>query len=111
MLVTFTSSETGEVLMFASTAGDLLRVIGKETSARGVFTQAEMQAAAERLRAAVAASEKPAEDDQETDDEEAGKKPLPVTLRQRAWPLIDMLERTGRSSREAHIVWEAAQAF
>ena len=108
MLVTFTSSETGEVLMFASTAADLLRALGKETTARGVFTPAEMAPAAARLRAAVAAAEQPPEADEE---EDAARKPPPVTLRQRAWPLIDMLERTARAGEEAYVVWEAPQAF
>lgn len=110
MLVTFTSSETGEVLMFASTAGDLLRAIGKETTARGVFVPAEMAVAAERLRAAVAAAEAPPDEAVE-EDEETPRKPPPVSLRQRAWPLIDMLERTARAGPEAHVVWEAAEAF
>lgn len=109
MLVTFTSSETGEVLMFASTAGELLRIVGKETTARGVFVPAEMLTAAARLKAAVAAAEAPPEADE--DDEEAKRKPPPVSLRQRAWPLIDMFERTAKAGAEAHIVWEAAQSF
>ena len=33
MLVTFTSSETGELMMFADAAGTLLRAIGKEAIA------------------------------------------------------------------------------
>lgn len=110
MLVTFTSSETGEVLMFASTAADLLHLIGKETTARGVFTVDEMAGAAARLRAAVAEQEQPPADE-EASDEENPRKPPPVSLRQRAWPLIDMLERTARSGPEAYVVWEAPQAF
>lgn len=113
MLVTFNSSETGEVLMFASTAGDLLRAIGKETMARGVFTPAEMQPAADRLRAAILAAEaaEPAVDPEDEEDPADRRKPIPVTLRQRAWPLIDMLERTARAGDDAYIVWEAAQSF
>ena len=45
MLVRFDSSETGEILMFADAAKDLLQAIGKETTARGAFTQAEMAGA------------------------------------------------------------------
>lgn len=109
MLVRFVSSETGEVLMFAETAAALLQAIGKETTARGVFTPPEMPVAAEKLRQAVAQSEDPPEDEEL--DEKGKKKPPAVGFRQRAWPLIDMLERTGRAGRDANIIWEAPQAF
>lgn len=110
MIVTFVSSETGEVLMFAEVAKVLLDAIGKETSARGTFIPAEMLSAAEALKAAVreAAANAPAEEDEE---EEKPRKPRPVSLRQRAWPLIDMLERTAKAGPKAHIVWEAASDF
>jgi hypothetical protein len=42
MLVRFDSSVTGELLMFDAVAKNLLQAMGKETTARGVFTQAEM---------------------------------------------------------------------
>ena len=109
MLVRFVSSETGEVLMFAETAATLLQIIGKETTARGVFTPAEMPLAAESLRQAIAQAEEPPEDDEV--DEKGKKKPPMVGLRQRAWPLIDMFDRTGRSGPDANIVWDAPQAF
>lgn len=108
MLVRFVSSETGEVLMFAETARTLLQLMGKETTARGTFTPGEMAGAAEALREAVRQAEEPPE---EEDDGSAKKKPPVVGLRQRAWPLIDMLERTGRSGDEANIIWEAAADF
>lgn len=113
MLVRFESSETGEVLMFAETAKMLLQAMGKETTARGTFTQPEMLPAAEALRAAVQRAEEvlaaPA-DEAEADVDPKTKGPV-VALRQRAWPLIDMLERTARSGAQAHVVWEAPQAF
>ncbi|WP_066884960.1 DUF1840 domain-containing protein [Dechloromonas denitrificans] len=112
MLVTFESSETSEVLMFAETAKMLLEAIGKETTKRGTFTQAEMQPAADALRQAVQRSEEAAPPVDEDEEEELKKKKEPViVLRQRAWPLIDMLERTARSGPDAHIVWSAAADF
>lgn len=108
MLVRFVSSETGELLMFAEAAKALLRALGKETSARGVFTQPEMAAAAQLLKDAVARAGR--EDVAADDAEEAGEEPV-VTLDQRAWPLIDMLERSSRGGPKANIVWEAPQAF
>lgn len=106
MLVTFTSSETGELLMFAEPARILLQAVGKETLARGSFTRAEMAVAAETLRQAVARAEAPPAED----DEEGQGEPV-VALGQRAWPFIDMLERTARGGPEANIVWRAAADF
>lgn len=114
MLVRFLSSETGELLMFGDAAGQLLRLLGKETGARGSFLQDEMLAAAATLRAAVDSQEPAAAAPdaalEETDDGQTPRE-KPVTLRQRAWPLIDMLERTSRGGSEANIVWEAAGDF
>jgi len=108
MLVTFISSETSEVLMFAETAKLLLEAIGKETTARGTFTQAEMAGAALALREAVKNAGSPPEEDEEVTGK---KKEVVVGLSQRAWPLIDMLERTGRAGPKANIIWEAASDF
>ena len=108
MLVRFLSSATGELLMFADVAKTLLQAIGKETTARGTFTQAEMQAAAETLRQFVHGTESPAPED---DTEEASAQSPAVGLGPRAWPLVDMLERTGRSGPRANIIWEAPHDF
>jgi hypothetical protein len=105
MLVRFISSETGELMMFAEVARTLLQAVGKETGRRGAFTRDEMVAAAGRLRAAVAQGESPAA----ADDDESAE--VPVALGPRAWPLIDMLERTARGGADANIVWEAAADF
>ncbi|MCL2525357.1 MAG: DUF1840 domain-containing protein [Betaproteobacteria bacterium] len=111
MIVTFTSSETGELLMFAETARTILQALDKETTARGTFTQAEMLPAAAALREAVArAAEAPVDEDEEEEEPGAKKEPV-ITLGQRAWPFIDMLERTARSGPKAHIVWLAAADF
>lgn len=111
MIVTFQSSETGEVLMYAEVAKLLLDIVGKEATARGVFTQPEMLPAAVKLQAAVAEARRQMAGQAEPDDEEDKLKPPPVGLPQRAWPLIDMLERTAKSGPEAHIIWEAAADF
>ncbi|MDD2885452.1 MAG: DUF1840 domain-containing protein [Dechloromonas sp.] len=109
MIVRFESTETGEILMFAATARTLLQIIGKETTARGVFVVSEMPAAAERLRQAISEAGRPAEPE---DEEEATAVREPVIgLSQRAWPLLDMLERTARCGAEAHVVWQAAKDF
>lgn len=109
MLIRFYSSATGELLMFAEVAKNLLQMIGKETTARGAFAQPEMQAAADMLRQAVQ-NEAPAPLPDDDEDEERAVE-RPVGLNSRAWPLIDMLERTGRAGPKANIIWEAPSAF
>ncbi|WP_153146966.1 DUF1840 domain-containing protein [Dechloromonas sp. H13] len=106
MLVKFLSSETGELMMFADVAGTLLRAVGKETTRRGTFTRDEMLPAAQLLRAAVARGESGAQ----AEEVDEGGEP-PVALGPRAWPLIDMLERSARGDAQANIVWEAAADF
>ncbi|MDR2365712.1 MAG: DUF1840 domain-containing protein [Zoogloeaceae bacterium] len=113
MLVTFTSSESGAMLMYARDARPFLKAMGKNCSARGVITQAEMPAAImhiERyLRTLPAPRPEPVTDDM---DAEAGKPPVPrVSAAQRAWPLLDMLARTAKSKKESHILWEASADF
>ncbi len=109
MLVRFLSSETGEILMFAEAARSLLQAIGKETTARGSFTQAEMAEAARRLSEAVKQADEPPPVDDGI-DEKTGKEPS-VAINQRAWPLVDMLERTAKAGPKANIVWEAPADF
>lgn len=108
MLVKFNSSETGELIMFAETARQLFKAIGKEGTARGTFTIEEMLPAAEKLRAAIEQGE--AAKAQASEDEEEGNEQI-IALGQRAWPFIEMLERTGRRGGKANIIWEAAQPF
>lgn len=110
MIVRFVSSETAEVLMFAESARLLLQAIGKDTTARGTFTPEEMPGAAQALREAVQRAAVPPEDEDEEMLEGRKKEPV-ISFGQRAWPLIDMLERTGKAGARANIVWEAATDF
>lgn len=114
MLVRFLSSETGEILMFAEAARPLLQALGKATTARGSFTVAEMAPAAQALREAVKRAEAPPPPPPPDEDErdETGKKKEPVVaMSQRAWPMIDMLERTSQGGAKANIVWQASADF
>jgi len=129
MLVRFTSSQTGEIIMFANTARLLLSAIGKRCTAEGVMTRDEMLPAAANLRRAVEAEvarlemiakegvcDKPAkaevkDDDVKVDEAEAEIPDQPVNLAQQAWPLIDMLERSALGNPKANIVWSAPADF
>jgi len=110
MLVRFYSSETGTIVMLADTARLLLQAVDKECTARGTFTTEEMAPAAARLRQAAEA--KPVAEAGAGDEppEEEDKEP-PISLGRRAWPLIDMLERTARQGSKGYVTWEAAADF
>ena len=87
-LVIFRSRAAAEIIMIKDAAERLLEIAGKEPGERGVFTPEQLEGALQRLEQAVAAER--ASDTGRADDET----PLhlqPVSLRQRAFPLMEML--------------------
>jgi len=99
MLVTFKSRATGPVQMFAEHARQVLEALGKPfepaAAPRGIISADEIPLALERLRAAVNAAR--------SAESGAAGEPLRIGFAQRAYPLIDMLERAQRRNRE--VVW------
>jgi hypothetical protein len=113
MLVTFTSSETGAMLMFAETARPFFKAMGRACTPQGVITQAEMPAAIKAIERYLQTLSAPAPVpamDADT-EEEASSAPPRVGAAQRAWPLLDMLARTAKSRKESFILWEAPADF
>lgn len=118
MIVRFTSTEAGTIVMMDKTARTLLDIVGKEATASGVFTLEEMPAAIEKLKAAVKAEQEAASselddedgDEDEKDEKKAGKTEH-ISLARRAFPLIEMLSRTAAAGREGHVMWEARAPF
>ena len=107
MLVTFKSKAAGDVPMYAENAKTLLAVVGKslepESAPRGIITAAEVPAALAKLKAAADASRRTQKEQADrTRDDEPGQS-LSVGLAQRAFPLIDMLERAAMDGRD--VVW------
>ena len=91
----FKSKVTGDLIMLAATGDQLLRVIGKEPAAAGIVEVADMPAAMAALEQAVAAHEA-ARKQAEQEAEAEGRTLAPATgvsLRQRAWPMIEMFRR------------------
>lgn len=118
MLVKFNSSEAGKIIMYAEHARPLLKAMGHDCRAHGAITQPELPVALARLRAGLAELEKAAaaaqgEAGNQDDEEEiaAGKKPEPIPISRRAWPLIEMLERTAKAGDDAFVTWDAAADF
>jgi len=94
-LVTFRSRAASEIIMYAETARRLLEIIGKPMAERGVITSDQVEEALERLEKAVQAEKPPSV----SSDEEAAGAEMPVSLRQRAYPLVEML----RAARKRHV--------
>ena len=96
MLYKFKSKAAGDVIMMGANGDQVLRLLGREPAAKGIFEVAAMPATIETLQAAVAADEAA---------RVGGGEPAPgaVTLRQRAWPLVEMLRRCHAAN--AVITW------
>src|SRR5262249_51810664 len=107
-LVVFRSKAAGEIYMFAETAHRLLDIIGKGESPRGVVTADQVPEALAKLVAAVDAEKAAqAESARERDEaERRGETPAaerPITLGQRAFPLIEMLRAAAK--RNVDVTW------
>ena len=105
MIYKFKSKAAGDVIMMAPAGDDVLRLIGKAPGATGIIEVAAMAGAIAAIERAVAADEA-ARAQAEQDAAAEGKKLGPregVTLRQRAWPLVEMMKRS--MAEGADIVW------
>jgi hypothetical protein len=105
MIYKFKSKAAGDVIMMGPTGDQVLRAIGRDASAKGIFEVADMPAAIAALERAIAddeAARRRAEEEAAAE----GKKLAPrdaVSLRQRAWPLVEMMRRS--MAERQPIVW------
>ena len=94
MIYKFQCKATGDVLMLGPVGDEVLRAIGIAPAARGIIEPAGMSAAIEAIEAAVARDDMAlgpsgsAAREGEAQPGEGG-----VSLRQRAWPLAEMMKR------------------
>jgi hypothetical protein len=98
MIYKFKSKAAGDVIMLGPNGDEMLRVLGREPAAKGIIEPGDMPAAIATLQAAVEAAEAPA-DDADGDD----KQPRAVGLRQRLWPMVEMLRRAQAAGEP--VVW------
>ena len=101
MIYKFKSKAAGDVIMLAASGDQVLRILGREPAAKGILEVAAMPAAMAAIEAAVQ------QDEQARQQAEAeGKRTQggeAITLRQRAWPLLEMIKRS--QAARADIVW------
>jgi hypothetical protein len=110
MTYLFKSKAAGDVLMLGPSGDQLLRIIGKEAAAKGLIEPAALPAAIRAIEAAIAQDEaKPApaparagsaEGPGEAEGEAEGEG---VSLRQRAWPLLEMMRAAQAAAQD--IAW------
>jgi hypothetical protein len=103
MIYRFKSKAAGDVIMMRPSGENVLRIIGKEPSTQGIIEARALPAAMKALEDAIAA-EDAARRDAAADAPGEGSGPVDkISLRQRAWPLLEMMRRSQREN--VDIVW------
>lgn len=105
MTYRFQSKAAGDVLMLAAAGDSVLTAMGVPPAAQGILQPQAMPAAIRAVEAAIARDEAlpPAQGCAGADALQAAGRGEPVSLRQRAWPLVEMMRRAHNAG-EA-IVW------
>jgi hypothetical protein len=105
MTYLFKSKASGDVLMLGASGDQLLRIIGKEPATKGIVEPAAMPAAIKAIEEAVAQEEahQPRAEEVDAEIDRAASHGEDVTLRQRAWPLLEMMRAAHSAAKE--IVW------
>ncbi len=96
-MLRFHSKAGADVLMLGAHAEAVLRALGREPAPQGIFLPEQVAAALDSLNRA----ESLAAPGAEPDDSEAAPDPQ---LRQRAWPLRELLQRAAGKS--CPVLWE-----
>jgi hypothetical protein len=104
MLYKFKSKAAGDVIMLGPNGDQVMRLVGREPAAQGIFEVEHMPRLIATLEQAVAADEA-ARKPQADDEAEKPGKGDGVALRQRVWPLVEMLRRCHAAG--AVITWGA----
>ena len=114
MLYKFKSKATADLIMLEPNGKQILRIIGKEPATKGILEVLEMPRVIEALRQAVQQEEdtraqldaqnlSSSADTKDTKGAATSGQERPVSLRQRAAPFIDMLQRAHKANKD--VVW------
>jgi hypothetical protein len=105
MLYRFKSKAGADVIMMADSADAVLRLMGREPASQGILEAAALPGLIQALEAGVSADD--AQFQQAVDAAKAAGEAVPrrqgVSLRQRAWPLHELMVRSQREG--ADVVW------
>jgi len=112
MLYKFKSKAAGDVIMLGPQGDQLLRLLGRSPAGKGIFEVEAMPALMSTLQSAIEADDAACEEASPSTASQASPAPPEpeargdgVSLRRRAWPLLELLRRSHAAS-EA-IVWGA----
>ena len=113
MITTFCSKASGDVIMFGDVAARMLAHMGKLAGTQGIVTVEQLPTAIAGLEAAVSAEK---EELKSTDPEELplfemapdGSRRPWVSLRQRATPLLELMQRSLK--KKVVVTWSSAGA-
>jgi hypothetical protein len=100
MIYKFKSKACGDLIMLGPQGDQVLRLLGREPADKGIIEVAAMPAAIAALEAAVAAAASQAKPQNDEDVQAAEQ---PVGLRQRVWPMVEMLRQAHAAAQP--VVW------
>lgn len=108
MIYEFKSRATGSVIMTKPVAEWILKIVGKEPGATGIVTVEQMPAAVAALRKAIdeeraTLAEEASGTAAGAPEESTGEDAYPVSLAQRAFPFIEMLEAAYKAGKD--VTW------
>ena len=103
MLIKFkTTASYPDITMFGEVALKLLKMMGRRGTVPSAISAEDIPAALASLRKGIAENDAALEDQPQPDEEEGGERP--VSLHNRAVPLIEMLEAAQRE--DVTVMWE-----
>ncbi len=100
MLITFETKPYGDITFFGDVGKRLLKIMGQRADVPGAIPPEQVGAALDRLREAVRQERMAADTAAESEDND---EPV-IGLRQRAVPLVELLEAAKEA--EAHVTWK-----
>jgi len=104
MLVTFKTKAYSNITMFGDVAIRLLKLMGHSGTVPSAILADDVPAALERLQAAIAEEKRKAAAMRREEPEDDEKEP-PVSLANRALPLIELLEAAAKQN--CDVMWES----
>ncbi len=107
MIVRFHSKAAAGVTMFGDVAVALLHLMGMSGVIPGAVKAADVPEALRRIRQGLASPERapqPARPRRAGDDEDSEKEDRSISLRTRAFPLVELLEAA--AAQQCDVVWE-----
>lgn len=105
MLYKFKSKAAGDVIMTAPVGDQLMKLMDREPAEKGIFLPEQIPAAIAALERAIQdeATARAAAEAEAAAEGRTLAPPKEVSLRQRAWPLIEMMKRAQGADED--IVW------